>query len=105
MMPVAPRASSWARRFAQLLARACEGHLFGGGYIDERVMAVRKVEGMTAVNGEVADVFVRTFDASQPRFVVWQRFHAFRIDRVPEVISECHERFDGGRGALRGDVL
>jgi hypothetical protein len=49
--------------FAQLLASACEGHLFGGGYVDERVMAVRNVEGMTAVNGEVADVFVRTFDA------------------------------------------
>ena len=45
--------------FAQLLASACEGHLFGGGYVDERVMAVRNVEGMTAVNGEVADVFVR----------------------------------------------
>jgi hypothetical protein len=29
---------------------------------DERVMAVRNVEGMTAVNGEVADFFVRTFD-------------------------------------------
>src|SRR6185295_4938031 len=40
--------------FAQLLASACEGHLFGGGYVDERVMAVRNVEGMTAVNGEVA---------------------------------------------------
>src|SRR5215469_15002764 len=39
--------------FAQLLASACEGHLFGGGYVDERVMAVRNVEGMTAVNGEV----------------------------------------------------
>src|SRR4029077_17016506 len=52
--------------FAQLLASSCEGHLFGGGYVDERVMAVRNVEGMTAVNGEVADVFVRTFDASQP---------------------------------------
>src|SRR5215471_14757978 len=30
--------------FAQLLASACEGHLFGGGYVDERVMAVRNVE-------------------------------------------------------------
>src|SRR5215467_192561 len=40
--------------FAQLLASACEGHLFGGGYVDECVMAVRNVEGMTAVNGEVA---------------------------------------------------
>src|SRR6266567_5050689 len=27
--------------FAQFLASACEGHLFGGGYVDERVMAVR----------------------------------------------------------------
>src|SRR6516225_6740435 len=68
--------------FAQLLASACEGHLFGGGDVDERVMAVRNVEGMTAVNGEVADFFVRTFDASQPGFAVWQRFHAFRIGRV-----------------------
>jgi len=91
--------------FAQLLASACEGHLFGGGYVDERVMAVRNIEGMTAVNGEVADVFVRTFDASQPRFAVRQRFHAFRIGRVPEVIRERDERFDGGRGARRGDVL
>src|SRR5690349_1004958 len=82
--------------FAQLLASACEGHLFGGGYVDERVMTVRNVEGMTAVNGEVADFFIRTFDAGQPRFAVWQRFHAFRIGRVPEVIGECHERFDGG---------
>ena len=49
--------------FAQLLASACEGHLFGGGYVDERVMAVRNVEGMTAVNGEVADFFVHMFDA------------------------------------------
>ena len=49
--------------FAQRLASACEGHLFGGGYVDERVMAVRTVEGMTAVNGEVADFFVHMFDA------------------------------------------
>ena len=69
--------------FAQLLARACEGHLFGGGYVDERVMAVRNVEVMTAVNGEVADFLVHTFDAGQPRFAVRQRFHAFRIGRVP----------------------
>ena len=26
--------------FAQLLASACEGHLFGGGHVDERVVAV-----------------------------------------------------------------
>src|SRR5438477_361765 len=26
--------------FAQLLANACEGHLFRGGYVDERVVAV-----------------------------------------------------------------
>ena len=39
--------------FAQFLASACEGHLFGGGYVDERVMAVRSVEVMAAVNGEV----------------------------------------------------
>src|SRR3954449_1361646 len=30
--------------FAQLLASACEGHLVGGGPLDERVMAVRNVE-------------------------------------------------------------
>src|SRR6202008_1105799 len=59
--------------FAQLLATACEGHLFGSGYVDERVMAARNVEGMTAVNGEVADFFVRTFDAGQPRFAVRER--------------------------------
>src|SRR5580658_7334111 len=35
--------------FAQLLARAGEGRLFGGGYVDERVMAVRNVEVVTAV--------------------------------------------------------
>src|SRR5215469_9738521 len=91
--------------FAQLLASAGEGHLFGGGYVDERVMAVRNLEVVTAVNGEVADFFVRTFDAGQPRFAVWQRFHAFRIGRVSEVVGECHERFDGGRGARRADVL
>src|SRR5437764_11200130 len=77
--------------FAQLLASACEGHLFGGGYVDERVMAVRNVERMTAVNGEVADFFVRTFDAGQPRFAVRQRSHAFWIGRVPEV-GERDER-------------
>src|SRR5262249_48299633 len=48
--------------FAQLLASAGEGHLFGGGYVDERAMAVRNVEGMTAVNREVADFFIRAFD-------------------------------------------
>src|SRR5438046_4095552 len=47
--------------FAQLLASACEGHLFGGGHVDERVMAVRNLEVMTAVNGEVADPLVHTF--------------------------------------------
>src|SRR5438105_5954591 len=91
--------------FAQLLASACEGHLFGGGYVDERVMAVRNVEGMTAVNGEVADVLVHTFDAGQPRFAVRQRFHALRIGCVPEVIGERDERFDGARCTRRGDVL
>src|SRR6516162_8554420 len=78
--------------FAQLLASAGEGHLFGGGYVNKRVMAVRNVERMTAVNREVADFFVRTFDAGQPRFAVRQRFHEFRIGRVPDVIGECHER-------------
>src|SRR5215831_14328697 len=91
--------------FAQLLASACEGHLFGGGYVDERVMAVRNVEGMTAVNGQVADALVHMFDAGQPRFAVRQRFHAFRIGRVPEVIGERDERFDGGGGTRRGDIL
>ena len=51
------------------------------------------------------DVFVRAFDAGQPRFAVRQRFHAFRIGRVPEVIGKRDERFDGGRGARRGYVL
>ncbi len=49
--------------FAQLLASACEAHLLGGGHVDERVMAVRNVEVMTAVNGEMASVFVHPFDA------------------------------------------
>src|SRR5947208_1759472 len=91
--------------FAQLLASACEGHLFGGGHVDERVMTVRNVEVMTAVNGEVASVFAHPFDAGQPRFAVRQRFHAFRIGRVPVVIGKRDERFEGGRGARRGDVL
>src|SRR6516164_6082482 len=91
--------------FAQLLASACKGHLFGGGYVDERVMAIRNVEGMTAVNGEVADFFVLTFDASQPRFAVRQRFDAFRIGRVSEVIGKRDQRFDGSRSTRRGDVL
>src|ERR1700730_13345789 len=74
------------KTFAQFLARACEGHLFGGGYVDERVMAVRNVKVMTAVNREVADFFIYTFDAGQPRFTVRQRFHALWIGRVPVVI-------------------
>src|SRR6202008_2926053 len=65
------------KTFAQLLASACEGRLFGGGYVDERVMAVRNVEVMTAVNREVADFFVRTFEAGQPRFPVRHRFARF----------------------------
>ena len=32
-------------------------------------------------------------------------FHAFRVGRVPGVIGERDERFDGGRGARRSDVL
>src|SRR5437763_14187223 len=40
---------------AQLFTSAREGHLFGGGYVDERVMAVGNVEVMTAVNGEMAE--------------------------------------------------
>src|SRR5438105_8799833 len=91
--------------FAQLLASACEGHLSGGGYINEGVMAVRNVEVMTAVNGEVASVFVHPFDAGQPRFAVRQRLHALRIGRVPVVIGKRDERFEGGRGARRGNVL
>src|SRR6516165_7936374 len=63
--------------FAQLVASACEGHLFGGGYVDERVMTVRNVEVMAVVNGEVANVLVHSFDAGQPRFAVRQRFDAF----------------------------
>src|SRR5579864_634319 len=83
---------------AQLLARACEGHLFGGRYVDKRVMTVRNVEVMTAVNGEVADIFVHPFDAGEPRFAVRQRFHAVRLGRVPVVIGERDQRSDGGRG-------
>src|SRR5437762_10084510 len=59
--------------FAQLLASACEGHLFGGGYIDECVMTVGNVEVMTAVNREVSDVLVPAFDAGQPRFAIWPK--------------------------------
>src|SRR5260370_7620100 len=79
---------------AQLLASACERHLFGGGYVDERVMAVRNVEGMTAVNGEVADVLVHAFDAGPPRFAVRQPFHPFRTGPVPELICNPHEQFN-----------
>ena len=63
--------------FAQLLASACEGHLFGGGYVDERVMAVRNVEGMAAVNGEVAGRFrprVRRWPATLRRSAALSRF-------------------------------
>ena len=63
--------------FAQLLVSACEGHLFGGGYVDERVMAVRNVEGMTAVNGEVAGRFrprVRRWPATLRRSAALSRF-------------------------------
>src|SRR5436190_21603510 len=88
--------------FAQLLASACEGHLFGGRYINESVMAVRNVEVMTAVNGEVTSVFVHPFDAGQPRFAVRQRLHASRIGRVPVVIGERDERFESGRA--RGEM-
>src|SRR5215813_1402086 len=52
------------------------------------LLAVRNVEVMTAVNGEVANVFVHPFNACQPRFVVRQRFHTFRIGRVPVVIGK-----------------
>src|SRR6516162_750453 len=63
--------------FAQLLASACECHLFGGGYVDERVMAVRNVEGMSAVNGEVAGRFrprVRRWPATLRRSAALSRF-------------------------------
>src|SRR5690242_2335383 len=90
---------------AQLVARACEGHLLGGGDVDERVMAVRDIEIMTAVNGEMASMFAHPFDAGQPRFAVRQRLHAFRVGRVPMVIGERDERFESGRGARRGNVL
>ena len=52
------------------------------------LLAVRSVEVMTAVNGEVANVFVHPFNACQPRFAVRQRFHTFRIGRVPVVIGK-----------------
>ena len=104
-MPVAPLASSRARPFAQFVPRACEGHLFGGGHVDDRIMAVRNVEVMTTVNGEVPSVFVHPFDAGQPRFAVRQRFHTFRIRCVLVVIGKRDDRLEGGRGARRGDLL
>jgi hypothetical protein len=50
------RGPQLGKTFAQLLARTCQGHLFGGGHVDERVMVVRNVEVMTTVHREVADV-------------------------------------------------
>src|SRR5437763_16412579 len=47
--------------FAQFLASAGEGHLFGGGHVDERVMAVRNVEVMTAVNRKMSHALVSAF--------------------------------------------
>ena len=52
------------------------------------LLVVRNVEVMTAVNVEVANVFVHPFNACQPRFAVRQRFHTFRIGRVPVVIGK-----------------
>ena len=53
-----------------------KGHLFGGGYVDERVMAVRNVEGMTAVNGQVADVLVHMFDLVEHGIdLLWSAVH------------------------------
>ena len=57
------------------------------------------------MNGEVANVLAHTFDTRQPRFAARQRLHTFRIGRVPMVIGKRDERFEGGRGARRGDVL
>src|ERR1700751_4870045 len=105
MTPVAPRASSWGSRWRNSSRVPVKVICLAADMSMKRVMPVRNVERMTAVNGEVADFFVRTFDAGQPRFAVRQRFDAFRIGRVPEVIGECHERFDGGRGARPGDIL
>src|SRR5271170_8126789 len=102
MMPVAPGASSWARRSRNSSRLPVKVVCLAA---DTSTSASWPFEMSREVNGEVADVFVRTFDASQPRFAVRQRFHAFRIGRVPEVIGERDERFDGDRGAQRGDVL
>src|SRR5712672_1408031 len=105
MMPVAPRASSWTRRPRNSSRAPVNVICVAAGTATSASWPFRNVEGMTAVNGEVADVLVHAFDAGQPRFAVRQRFHAFRIGRIPEVIGERDERFAGGRGARRGDVL
>ena len=68
-------------------------------------MTVRNVEIMTAVDGEVASVFVHPFDAGQPRFAVRQCLHTFRIGGIPVVIGKRDERSDGGQGARRSDVF
>src|SRR5450432_3819665 len=60
---------------------------------------------MTALNGEVANLLVQTFDTRQTRFAVRQTLHTLRIARVPLVIGNRYDRSDGGRGARRSDVL
>src|SRR5438128_10494543 len=105
MMPVAPRASSWTRRSRNSSRVPVKVICLAADTSTSASWPFENVEGMTAVNGEVADVLVHTFDAGQPRFAVRQRFHAFRIGRLPEVIGERDERFDGARGARRGDFL
>ena len=52
-----------------------------------------------------ANCLAHTFDTRQPRFAARQRLHTFRIGRVPMVIGKRDERFEGGRGARRGDVF
>jgi hypothetical protein len=52
----------------------------------------------------VAHFRIHTLDTCQPRFAVWQCLHTFRIGCVPMLIGKRDDRFDGGRGARRGDI-
>jgi hypothetical protein len=60
---------------------------------------------MTAVNRQVANVLVHSFDTRQPRFVVRPRFHTLRIGREPMVIGKRDDRLNRGRGTQRSNVL
>src|SRR5271156_4654884 len=60
--------------FAQLLSSARERHLFAGGHVGDRLVAVLNVEVMTAVNREVSNALAPPFDTPQPRFPIRQCF-------------------------------